>query len=119
MPFFLKFASVEGAVAYRLQLSTDPEGKDVIREKVIDVGDALEVKGLEDGTYHLHGRSIDGIGIEGLPLAPQVIRVRTNPLPPFIQEPADGAQFKGKSVSFRWLKVQGRRTLPDTDLPGP
>jgi hypothetical protein len=106
MPFSLKFGNVEGAVTYRLQIATDPGGKDVIRERVIGAGDALEVKGLDDGTYHLHGRSIDGIGIEGLPLAPQVIRVRTNPLPPFIQEPADGTPFKGKSVSFRWLKVR-------------
>jgi hypothetical protein len=106
MPFSLKFVGVEGAVAYRLQIATDPEGKDVIRESVINVGDALEVKGLDDGTYHLHGQSIDEIDIEGLPFAPQVIRVRTNPLPPFIQEPADGTPFKGKSVSFRWLKVR-------------
>ena len=106
MPFSLTFASVEGAVAHRVQLSADPEGKDVIRERVIGAGDALEVKGLDDGTYHLHGRSIDEIGIEGLPLASQMIRVRTNPLPPFIQEPVDGTRFKGKSVSFRWLKVK-------------
>ncbi len=78
----------------------------MIRERVIGVGDALEVKGLDDGTYHLHGQSIDGIGIEGFPLASQVIRVRANPLPPFIQEPADGTPFKGKFVSFRWLKVR-------------
>ena len=104
--FKLEFDQVEGAVAYRLQLSTDPEGKDVIRERVIGVGEALEVAGIDDGTYYLQGRSIDGIGLEGLPLAPQVIRVRVNPLPPFIQEPADGVQFKGKTVSFRWLKVR-------------
>jgi hypothetical protein len=105
MPFALKFGAVEGAAATRLLLSTDPEGRDVIREKVVRVGETLELDRLEDGTYYLRGRSIDGIGIEGLPLAPQAIRVRVHPLPPFTQEPADGAQFKGKSVSFRWMKV--------------
>lgn len=106
MPFLLKFERVEGAVAYRLQVSADPEGKDVIRESVISAGDVLEVAGLDDGTYYLHGQSIDGIGIEGLPLAPRMIRVRTNPLPPFIQEPTDSVRIKGKSVSFRWMKVR-------------
>ncbi len=106
MPFLLKFGDLEGAAAYRLQLSMDSEGKDVIREQVIGVGQALEVAGLDDGTYYLQGRGIDGIGIEGLPLTPPVIRVRVNPLPPFIQEPTDGLQVKGKSVSFQWLKVK-------------
>jgi hypothetical protein len=96
---------VEGAAAYRLQLSTDPEARDVIREKVVGVAEALELDRLEDRTYYLHARSIDGIGIEGLPLTPQAIRIRIHPLPPFTQEPADGVQFKGKSVSFRWMKV--------------
>ncbi|MBE0558470.1 MAG: FecR domain-containing protein [Proteobacteria bacterium] len=105
-PFRLAFDRVEGAVSYRLQLSTDPEGKDVIREEVIGPGEPLDVAGIDDGVYYLRGRSIDGIGLEGLPLAPQPIRVRINPLPPFIQEPADGAQFKGKAVSFRWMKVR-------------
>jgi hypothetical protein len=106
MPFFLKVESVEGAVAHRLQLSADPEGKDVVRGKVLQAGEALEVKDLDDGTYYFQGGSVDGIGIEGLPLAPRMIRVRTNPSSPFIQEPTAGTRFKGKSVSFRWLKVR-------------
>jgi hypothetical protein len=123
-PFALKFGAVEGAAAYRLQLSTDPEGRDVIREKVVGVAEALEVERLEDGTYYLQGRSIDGIGIEGLPLAPKAIRVRIHPLPPFIQEPADGARFKGKSVSFRWMKVPNAaryelQISPDREFRGP
>jgi hypothetical protein len=106
VPFKLAFDRVESAVSYRLQLSMDPEAKDVIREKVIGLGEPFDVTGIEDGIYYLQGRSIDGIGIEGLPLAPQPIRVRINPLPPFIQDPADGAQFKGKAISFQWMKVR-------------
>jgi hypothetical protein len=126
MPVVLKFGEVKDAAAYRLQLSTDPEGRDVIREKAVGVAEALELDRLEDGTYYLQGRSIDGIGIEGLPLAPQAVRVRVHPLPPFTREPADGTQFKGKSVSFRWMKVPNAaryelQISPDLgfrDLPG-
>ncbi len=106
VPFTLAFTAVEGAVRHRLQLSTDPEGKDVIREQVIAAGEAFALAGLDDGTYHLRCRSIDEIGLEGPSRAPETIRVRTNPLPPFIQAPVDGERYKGKSVSFRWLKVK-------------
>lgn len=106
MPFEIRFDRVEGAVAYRFQLSKDCEGKDIVREKVVDAGKPLELDGLEDGTYHLQGRSIEKTGIEGLPSAVRPVRVRVNPLPPFIQGPAADTRVKGRSVSFRWLRVR-------------
>ncbi|HPC04967.1 MAG TPA: FecR domain-containing protein [Syntrophales bacterium] len=106
MPFEIRFDRVEGAAACRFQLSKDREGKDVVREKVVDAGKPLELDGLEDGTYHLQGRSIEKTGIEGLPSTVLPVRVRVNPLPPFIQGPAAGARIKGRSVSFRWLRVR-------------
>jgi hypothetical protein len=105
MPFRVQFQNVEGAAAYRIGLSTDAEGKNVIRENIVRSGEALELSGLEDGEYYLSGRSIDAVGIEGFSSAGQKIQVRVNPLPPFIQGPADGVKHKGNSVSFHWLKV--------------
>lgn len=106
MPFSLKPGDVEGAAAFRFRLSMDPEGRDVIREKMVGIGESLELSGLEDGTYYLTVQSIDAVGLEGLPNGPYPIRVRINPLPPFIQEPADGMRVRGKAVSFRWMKVR-------------
>ncbi|MHB8771101.1 MAG: FecR family protein [Syntrophales bacterium] len=106
MPFPIAFTSVKGASHYRVLLSLDREGKDVIREQVIAVGEPFELAGLDDGVYHLRCRSIDEIGLEGASRAPETVRVRINPQPPFIQEPADGDRYKGTSVSFRWLKVK-------------
>ncbi|NPU83660.1 MAG: LysM peptidoglycan-binding domain-containing protein [Syntrophaceae bacterium] len=105
MPLRFRFAPAEGAVSHRILLTSDAEGKDAIREEVIRAGDTAEFPAIEDGPYYLHGRSIDEIGIEGLPLAPQKINVRTRPLPPFIQAPVDGSRLKGKTVPFRWMKV--------------
>ncbi len=105
IPLRIRFEPVEGAVSYRILLSTDAEGKDGIREGVIRTGDAMEFPEIEDGLYYLHSRSIDKIGLEGIPLVPQKITVRTRPPPPFIQAPVDGTLHKGKTVSFRWTKV--------------
>ncbi|MDA8125997.1 MAG: FecR domain-containing protein [Deltaproteobacteria bacterium] len=106
LPLVLRFGGGEGAVAYRALLSSDPEGREVLREKVVGAGEPLQLADLADGTYYLQGWGIDHLGIEGLPLAPQPIRLRVNPRPPFIQEPVADAAFKGRSVSFRWLKVK-------------
>jgi hypothetical protein len=105
MPFRIEFERIEGAVAYRCTLSGDPEGKDALREKVINGDEALELSGLDDGTYYLQMRSIDEIGLEGPSSPPQAVTVRLNPMPPFVREPADGARIRGKSLAVTWLRV--------------
>lgn len=105
MPFKIEFDRIKGAVAYRYILSRDPDGKDAIHEKVINGEEALELSGLDDGTYYLQMRSIDELGLEGASSPPLSITVRLNPMPPFVREPADGARVKGKSLAVTWLKV--------------
>jgi hypothetical protein len=104
MPFKIEFDRVKGAFAYRFILSKDSGGKDAIREKVITPKEALELSGLDDGSYYLQMRSIDEIGLEGPSSPPQAITVRLNPMPPFVREPVDGARIKGKSLAVTWLK---------------
>lgn len=105
MPLTIRFHDVTGAVSYRVSLSVDEQGKNVLREKVISRGDAFAVSNLDDGEYYLRSLSLDDAAIEGFPSEAWKIRIRVNPLPPFVQEPADGLEHKGKTVSFRWLKV--------------
>lgn len=105
MPFAIRFHDVTGAATYRIGLSADASGKNIIREKMISRGGPFEIAGLDDGEYYLHSRSLDDAAIEGFPSEGRKMQVRVNPLPPFIQEPANGLEHKGKSVSFRWLKV--------------
>lgn len=105
MPFRIGFQNIEGALDYRIMISIDTEGKNVIYEKVLDTDEFLEVFGLDDGEYYLHGTSIDDIGIEGFSSAGKKFQVRVNPVPPFIQNPAEGVQYKGRSLGIRWLNV--------------
>ena len=62
--------------------------------------------GIDDGTYYLQTRSIDDIGLEGLSSTPKEVKVRVNPLPPFIQSPDDGAEYREKTVPLTWLEVK-------------
>ncbi len=106
MPIKFQFEHVEGAVMYRVMLARDEGFRDVVKEKIIEPGRSLEIVGVEDGRYFLQSRSIDGDGLEGLPSATVEIRVRVNPLPPFIQRPDDNAEFRDKIISFTWLNVR-------------
>ncbi len=106
MPLEFEFKGIENATSYRVMLARDTLLKDVVKEKVITPQDILQIVGVDDGTYYLQTRSIDKTGIEGLPSEPIPVKVRVNPLPPFIQSPADGAELREKTVRVQWLKVE-------------
>jgi hypothetical protein len=50
--------------------------------------------------------NIDEIGLEGVPSDVTEIRIRVNPLPPFVEVPADNAGYKTQSLKCRWLNVR-------------
>ncbi len=106
MPLDFQFESVPGAASYRVMLARDKDFKDVIKNEVIAPQDTLRIVGVDDGTYFLQSRSINDVGLEGLSLEPAEIKVRVNPLPPYIQSPADEADIRDKAVRFEWLKVK-------------
>ncbi|MDH4266749.1 MAG: FecR domain-containing protein, partial [Deltaproteobacteria bacterium] len=106
MPLRFKFSGIEGANAYRVLLARERDFKDVVQEKLIRPSETLEMTGIEDGTYYLQSLSIDDLGMEGLPLRPMAIKVRVNPQPPFTEFPTDGAAYKKKTLTFKWLKVR-------------
>jgi len=105
LPFGLHFTPIEGASSYRFVLSRDEAGKDIVREEMIKTSLVWEITAIDDGVYYLHSASLDSEGIEGLPHEPITIRVRTNPIPPFINFPVNGAELRQSSVTLKWLKV--------------
>jgi hypothetical protein len=105
MPLEFQFEIVPGATSYRIMLARDKTFKDTVRDQVVKPQESFKITGIEDGTYFLQSRSIDDLGLEGPSSAPQEIKVRVNPLPPFIQSPSDGADFSHKTARFEWLKV--------------
>ncbi len=105
LPIELRFSSVDNAVSYIVALSKDPEGKQLIREWTVKPTEALKVEALADGTYFMQVRSVDRLGLEGAPSQSYTIQVRTNPIPPFVQNPVDGQEYKSVTMDFQWLKV--------------
>ncbi|MEZ4579614.1 MAG: hypothetical protein R2875_16870 [Desulfobacterales bacterium] len=97
MPLDFQFENVPEAKAYHVMIARDKSFKDVIKDKVIDPREALKIVGADDGLYYLQSSSVDDAGLEA-PLEAAEINVRVNPLPPFIQSPADGADL-GKRPS--------------------
>ena len=105
IPLHFHFEKVADAVSYRVVFAKDREGKDIIREQVIKPADSFAVFTAGDGTYFLQARSMDNLGLEGIPAEPAVIRIRMNPMPPLIGAPVDNASYTAQSLLFRWLRV--------------
>ena len=105
LPLDFRFESIPGATSYRIMLARDKTFMDVVENQIIKPQETLKIEGVEDGTYFLQSRSIDDLGLEGPSSEPVEIKVRINPLPPFIQSPSDGADFSHKTARFDWLKV--------------
>jgi hypothetical protein len=110
LPLQLEIDKVQGAVAYRVSLTKDREGRRPVSEQTLTPGEAFTFLAVEDGTYFLHAWSIDEIGLEGLPSLPEELKVRVNPLSPLTGSPASGSEQTESTISFTWL------TVPDAAL---
>jgi hypothetical protein len=106
LPLEFRLEKVAGALLYRIMLARDRAFKDVVADRVVGPQDPPRISGIGDGTYYLQTRSIDDIGLEGISSTPKEVKVRVNPLPPFIQSPDDGAEYREKTVPLKWLEVK-------------
>lgn len=105
IPLNFEFGKVEGAVSYRISFAKDSDFKDILKEQIIKPADSFKLFEIDDGQFFLQSRSIDEFGLEGLPSDATPIRVRVNPMPPFIESPVDKMLYREKSLTFRWLRV--------------
>jgi hypothetical protein len=106
IPFQITFERIKDSPQLRVMVAIDQDNKDIVQEKVIHAGEAMDISGLQDGTYYLFTQSIDRVGLEGSLSQPYVFKLRVNPLPPFIQLPRNDAEFRERSAEIRWLKVE-------------
>jgi len=105
IPLNFEFGKVEGAVSYRIIFAKDSDIKDILKEQIIKPADSFKLFEADDGLYFLQSRSIDELGLEGLPSDATPIRVRANPVPPIIESPVDKTAYREKSLTLRWLRV--------------
>jgi hypothetical protein len=105
IPLNFEFGKVEGAVSYRIIFAKDSDIKDILKEQIIKPADSFKLFEADDGQYFLQSRSIDELGLEGLPSDATPIKVRANPVPPIIESPVDKTAYREKSLTLRWLRV--------------
>lgn len=73
----------EQAKAWRVTISQDVQGQQVLRNGLFTQG-AARFAAVPDGAYYLHVRAVDAYGISGLP-ATAPLRVKAHPVPPLAQ----------------------------------
>lgn len=105
LPLEITFQRIPNSVAYHCVLSKDPESRQVVREQRIRPAEPLLLRMLKDGAYYLKVSSIDDSGLEGRASDPIPIRLRTDPIAPFLQEPLDGSKVHGDEAPVHWLRV--------------
>lgn len=106
LPLKFAFEEMTGLSSVRGLLAKDEEGRNIVDEKVVKPKESMEFINLPDGTYYFFSQGIDELGIEGFQSQPYEVRLRANPLPPFIQTKGDEAEFMGRTGRFTWLKVE-------------
>ncbi|MDQ7787643.1 MAG: FecR domain-containing protein [Thermodesulfovibrionales bacterium] len=106
MPLELAFRKIEGALSYRVVIARNREIRDVLSEQLFRPDALFSMVQLEDGTYYLQTQSIDDEGLEGLSSSPVEVVVRVNPVPPYIQFPADEGEYRETAVPCSWLSVK-------------
>jgi hypothetical protein len=94
-----------GARAWRAQVATDREFRDVLGETLTDAP-ALRFANLEDGDYWLRVRGVDAEGLEGLD-AYHAFQLKARPEPPFPSMPNAGARLPAGPVLFGWSQPAG------------
>ena len=106
LPLSLEFERVTDAASYRVVLAKDYGYRDAVKETVVRPEETFEISDIEDGTYFLQALSVDEMGLEGPPSAAVEVRLRTHPMPPFINIPVNGAVYREKPLNLQWLKVE-------------
>ncbi|BCS52192.1 hypothetical protein GSbR_17460 [Geobacter sp. SVR] len=106
LPLNVGFTAISGATAYRVQLTRDRDGKDIVSEQTIEPESPFTINEIEDGAYYVRGMSIDDAGLAGMSSEPVPITVRVNPSPPLPVSPAEGAELRSDVVEMNWQTVQ-------------
>lgn len=103
----IAFTDVPGATAYYVVLSTDRDGKAVVRQAEISPNEPFVFRDLADGSYFLMASSIGEQRLQGAFSEPVEINVRRKPLPPACVVPAKDQQLLEGPMQLRWYNVIG------------
>jgi hypothetical protein len=101
----LRFASVEGAAAYRVQVALDEAFTRLLADTTGATPEAAVVT-REDGRIHLRVRAVSALGLEGRESVAR-LEVAARPEPPLPIRPNERAVVFERSVSLAWAEPAG------------
>jgi hypothetical protein len=104
VPLQISIPSVEGAVAYRLQIAPNEEFKTLLFDRTSPSAQILGPD-LPDGDYVLRLRGIDSKGLEGID-ASRRFSLNARPEPPFLVEPKPNTILYDNSPTFQWSEPE-------------
>lgn len=104
-PVPIRFAVVEGAIGYRVQLALDAGFERVIDERVTP-GPDYRTPEIADGAYWARVRAIDASGLEGRDAAAG-FAVAARPRPPFSLVGPEHGKVRATVVRFEWTGAMG------------
>jgi hypothetical protein len=119
LPLQLGWAALDGAVAYRAQVTQPDESQRLVLDGRFAQAAARFADDLPDGRYALRVRAVDGNGLEGRD-AKIDFTLKARPEPPFIERPRSGMNAYDEAVDFAWTRHAGaaRYRLQIADNPG-
>ena len=97
---FVEFTlpALGAASAYQVRIATDTALDQVVRFGQFTQTD-VRFEGLDDGTYQLAVRPVDGRGVLGV-AASRSIQVKARPEAPFLRQPQQGSQWFSSSIEM-------------------
>ncbi|RPH43967.1 MAG: hypothetical protein EHM87_12050 [Burkholderiales bacterium] len=101
----LRFAPVDGAAAYRVQVALD-EGFTRLLSDTTGTAPEAAVVTREDGRIHVRARAVSAIGLEGRDAVAR-LEVAARPEPPLPIRPNERAVVFERSVALAWAEPAG------------
>ncbi|PID75310.1 MAG: hypothetical protein CSB23_04330 [Deltaproteobacteria bacterium] len=89
---------------FRLLVSRDKAGNDLVLERVAASGEDFSLLSLADGQYYAHLTAIDDRNYESAPSSPALFAVRTTFLPPTLLVSREGKILFNDTVKVGWLR---------------
>jgi len=109
VPLQFMLPSIDGAVAYRVQIADTEEFQALRYDAVLDVPRARGID-LPDGRYVMRLRGVDAKGLQGLD-GYHTFEIDARPQPPVLVAPPAEARLSDDRVEFSWARPKNASTF--------
>jgi len=99
----VRFALPAETVPLHVQVARDEAFDKIVVDQQVAAGEEVRIAGLDDASWHLRARRVDGLGLEGLD-AQRAFVLKARPEPPIYNAPRSNAKQQIGPVAFAWAQ---------------